>query len=193
MAANNEECESEENNDARFDEASMRKKPFSIHNIFMDVVIRYNHYLLKLIISDFAALSLRYDTIFCDFFYSHRILKVLGCKFGCHENNRGSGFHSSAPPPPPSSGYCSLSNGITVETLRSRGVGLLSRLLWYDKRQFRQFFRILVETRDIQFLITFFHGYLAFCSDPTNPFSFTGSNQSSNCKFKKLINFHFSL
>ena len=58
----------------------------------------------------------------------------------------------------------------------------MSRLLWYDKRQFRQFLRNLVETRDLHFLITFFHGYLAFCSDPTNPFSFTGSNQSASGK-----------
>ena len=117
---------------------------------------------------------------------------MLGCKLGCHELNRGSGFHSGIPPPPlPSSMYCPSSNGVTVETLRSRGVGLMSRLLWYDKRQFRQFLKVLVETRDIHFLITFFHSYLVFCNDPTNPFSFTGANHNSSCKL--LLPLHASL
>ena len=59
----------------------------------------------------------------------------------------------------------------TCETLRNRGVALLSRLLWYDKKQFRQFLANLVESRDLTFLMPFLHGYLTFCGDPQNPFS----------------------
>jgi hypothetical protein len=70
-----------------------------------------------------------------------RILKILGCKYGCHEGGRG----ASASVP---SSYAG--NGVSLDALRSRGVGLLSRLLWYDKRQFRQFLRLLVDSRDIQ-------------------------------------------
>lgn len=107
-------------------------------------------------------------------FFLFRILKILGCKHGCHDATRG----SMIPPAPSSSAL--MPNGVTIDTLRSRGIGLLSRLLWYDKKQFRQFLRLLVDSRDITFLMPFFHGYLAFCSDPTNPFFFAGSNQPSS-------------
>ena len=99
-----------------------------------------------------------------------RVLKNLGCKNGCHDSMRPTGHGVGG-------GHLTIS---TVETLRSRGEALLSRLLWYDKKQFRQFIGMLVVNRDLQFLIPFMHGYLNFCGDPLNPFSTTSSTAVVN-------------
>ena len=92
----------------------------------------------------------------------YRILKILGCPHGCHDMAR------------PSRGQGGVGSQVpvsSVETLRHRGMALLSRLLWYDKKQFKQFVSNLSEERDLTFLLTFLHGYLGFCVDPHNPFS----------------------
>ena len=92
----------------------------------------------------------------------YRVLKILGCKHGCHDHLR---------PQHKQSGVGSHVPTSTTETLRNRGVALLSRLLWYDKKQFRHFVASLVDSRDLAFLMPFLHGYLGFCADPNNPFS----------------------
>lgn len=61
--------------------------------------------------------------------------------------------------------------GLRNEALRMQAISLLSRLMWYDKDQFRRFICILVNTREIPFLLGFLHGYLGFCTEPTNPHS----------------------
>ena len=75
------------------------------------------------------------------FFY--RVLKILGCNYGCHESLR----------PPGGVGGVGVQVPISnVETLRNRGVALLSRLLWYDKKQFKQFLAMMADNRDLSFL-----------------------------------------
>ena len=54
---------------------------------------------------------------------------------------------------------------------RSQCVSLMSRLHWLDKKQFCTFMKSLVENRTVQFLLSFFHSYLGFCSDLGNPYS----------------------
>ena len=98
-----------------------------------------------------------------------RVLKILGCKHGCHDYLRSTGNRGVG-------GHLNISS---IETLRSRGEALLSRLLWYDKKQFRQFIMMLVENRELPFLIPFLHGYLSFCGDPLNPFS-TSTTATAN-------------
>jgi len=44
-------------------------------------------------------------------------------------------------------------------------------LFRYDKAQFKRFLIVLVTTRDLPFLLHFLHGYLGFCTDPSNPHS----------------------
>ena len=102
----------------------------SIHNTFMDVVIR----LLKL--------------------------------FGCPHSGCPSFYHDSQNHLP-----TGLSTVSPMEPLRLQAISLLSRLLWYDKDQFKRFISILVNTREIQFLLGFLHGYLGFCTEPSNPHS----------------------
>ena len=109
------------------------------------------------------SLFLLLQTFFRAFPLLYRVLKILGCKHGCHDGMRA-----------PVRQQSSVGSQIpisTCETLRNRGVALLSRLLWYDKKQFRQFLANLVESRDLTFLMPFLHGYLTFCGDPQNPFS----------------------
>ena len=77
----------------------------------------------------------------------------------------------------------------STETLRNRGVALLSRLLWYDKKQFKQFMATLAENRDLTFLVTFLHGYLGFCADPNNPFSTSATNVSSSTLLHRKYKF----
>ena len=107
-------------------------------------------------------------TIFANFYF--RILKILGCKLGCHDASRPQTMHLIG-------GHLTTAS---IETLRSRGEALLSRLLWYDKKQFKQFVAMLVESRDITFLVRFMHGYLSFCGDPYNPFSTSSTANSGN-------------
>ena len=97
----------------------------------------------------------------CDHFY-FRVLKALGCQHGCHNSIRP-GHHSIAANTTPSGG--------DVSALRARGIAILSRLLWYDKKQFKAYLTMFVETKPITFLLNFHHGYLSFCCDPTSPFS----------------------
>lgn len=55
--------------------------------------------------------------------------------------------------------------------IRSQCVSILSRLHWLDKTQFRNFMKDLVDNRNVSFLLSFFHSYLGFCSEASNPFS----------------------
>ena len=55
------------------------------------------------------------------------------------------------------------------EVLRSQAISLLSRLLWYDRAQFKKFLGLLAATREIPFLMGFLHGYLGFCAEPSHP------------------------
>lgn len=91
-----------------------------------------------------------------------RVLKVLGCQHGCHNSIRP-GQHSMAANTTPSGG--------DISALRARGIAILSRLLWYDKKQFKAYLTMFVETKPITFLLNFLHGYLSFCCDSTSPFS----------------------
>ena len=54
---------------------------------------------------------------------------------------------------------------------RSQCVSILSRLNWLDRKQFRIFMKDLIDNKSVQFLLSFFHSYLGFCSEMTNPFS----------------------
>ena len=96
------------------------------------------------------------------FFKFSRVLKVLGCQNGCHNSIRP-GQHSMAANTTPSGG--------DISSLRARGVAILSRLLWYDKKQFKAYLTMFVESKSITFLLNFLHGYLSFCCDSTSPFS----------------------
>lgn len=67
-------------------------------------------------------------------------------------------------------------------------MSLLSRLLWYDRAQFKRFLVLMVNTRGIGFLVGFLHGYLGFCASehqtqqmfcPSPSASSTGSTGSS--------------
>ena len=110
-----------------------------------------------------------------------RVLKVLGCQHGCHNSIRP-GQHSMAANTTPSGG--------DISALRARGVAILSRLLWYDKKQFKSYLQMFVETKSVPFILNFLHGYLSFCCDATSPFSnvnvvqgvvaFGGNIQNSN-------------
>ena len=62
-------------------------------------------------------------------------------------------------------------SGGDISSLRARGVAILSRLLWYDKKQFKAYLTMFVESKSITFLLNFLHGYLSFCCDSTSPFS----------------------
>ena len=55
------------------------------------------------------------------------------------------------------------------EVLRSQAISLLSRLLWYDRAQFKKFLGLMAATREIPFLMGFLHGYLGFCAEPSHP------------------------
>ena len=55
------------------------------------------------------------------------------------------------------------------EVLRSQAISLLSRLLWYDRAQFKRFLGLLAASREIPFLMGFLHGYLGFCAEPSHP------------------------
>ena len=101
----------------------------------------------------------------------YRVLKILGCIHGCHEHCR---------PPGGQGGVGAQVPIAKADTLRHRGVALLSRLLWYDKKQFKQFVTSMTDDRDLPFLLTFLHGYLGFCADPQNPFSTTVTTGSSS-------------
>ena len=101
-------------------------------------------------------IQLRYSNHYC------RVLKVLGCQHGCHDSFRP-GQHSMAANTTPSGG--------DISALRARGVAILSRLLWYDKKQFKSYLQMFVETKSVPFLLNFLHGYLSFCCDATSPFS----------------------
>ena len=145
-----EDKEAEEDNDGIL----------SLHNTFMDVVVR--------------------------------ILKTCGCPHGCVKEDPKKKDSEAAPPaatgmasldpngpsrsqpmPAPATGtgggkkrcYHTPGNP-SSESHRSRSISLLSRLLWYDKVQFKRFIGILVNTRDISFLLSFFHSYLGFCVEP---------------------------
>ena len=66
----------------------------------------------------------------------------------------------------------SLSNiKFNEDFIRSQCVSILSRLHWLDKTQFRNFMKDLVDNRNVSFLLSFFHSYLGFCSEASNPFS----------------------
>ena len=60
------------------------------------------------------------------------------------------------------------------------------RLLWYDKRQFKRYMSILVDVREVPYLVNFMHGYLGLCVDNTNPFS-QGSGQADYNAFQVYI------
>ena len=62
-------------------------------------------------------------------------------------------------------------SGGDISALRARGVAILSRLLWYDKKQFKSYLQMFVETKSVPFILNFLHGYLSFCCDATSPFS----------------------
>ena len=59
----------------------------------------------------------------------------------------------------------------TYNNCRSQCVSILSRLNWLDRKQFRIFMKDLIDNKSVQFLLSFFHSYLGFCSEMTNPFS----------------------
>ena len=114
-----------------------------------------------------------------------RVLKVLGCQNGCHNSIRP-GQHSMAANTTPSGG--------DISALRARGVAILSRLLWYDKKQFKAYLTMFVETKSTPFLLNFLHGYLSFCCDTTSPFSnvnvvaLCGNNQNLNQQNSQQVN-----
>ena len=114
-----------------------------------------------------------------------RVLKVLGCQNGCHNSIRP-GQHSMAANTTPSGG--------DISALRARGVAILSRLLWYDKKQFKGYLTMFVETKSIPFLLNFLHGYLSFCCDSTSPFSnvnvvaLCGNNQNIDQQYSQHVN-----
>lgn len=64
----------------------------------------------------------------------------------------------------------SFSN-LMYDYCRSQCVSILSRLNWLDRKQFRIFMKDLIDNKSVQFLLSFFHSYLGFCSEMTNPFS----------------------
>ncbi|XP_023346426.1 protein unc-80 homolog [Eurytemora carolleeae] len=80
---------------------------------------------------------------------SVRILVLLGCPHNCLERN-------SDPPSP---------------KLRIHCMSLLSRLLWFNKKEFKAFISLIISHRSVQFLIGFFHSYLGFCSSIPNMYS----------------------
>lgn len=94
--------------------------------------------------------------------YLFRILKILGCQFGCHNPLRGGHLQAFQQTTP---------SGNNIEVLRVKGVALLSRLLWYDKKQFKHYLSVMIESKQLPFLVGFMHGFLSFCNDPTSPFS----------------------
>lgn len=104
-----------------------------------------------------------------------RLLRIFGCPHqGCPQFNPAPGGTNSgnslhAPPSGSLGGSGSNLAGGGHEALRSQAISLLSRLLWYDKGQFKKFIGILVNTREMPFLLSFLHGYLGFCLEPVNP------------------------
>ena len=42
---------------------------------------------------------------------------------------------------------------------------------WYHKKQFKSFIKSLIDHRSITFLLAFYHSYLGFCTELSNPFS----------------------
>lgn len=109
-----------------------------------------------------------------------RLLKIFGCPHGCvmqqpsllqqqqhqqQQQQQQASFEGSQAPNGAGGGVKPCPN---LEAQRTKAISLLSRLLWYDKAQFKRFICILVNTRDIAFLLSFFHAYLGFCVDPTS-------------------------
>ena len=128
----------------------------SVHNTFMDVIIRSaspceKNFNLFQFLSRFAC---------------PRLLKLFGCTHNGCASHTPLGESSSLGPPPPSS-----TAPAPTDLLRAQAVSLLSRLMWYDKNQFKKFITLLVQTREIPFLLGFLHSYLGFCTDPSNPHS----------------------
>jgi hypothetical protein len=85
-------------------------------------------------------------------------------------------------------------SGGDISALRARGIAILSRLLWYDKKQFKAYLTMFVETKSIPFLLNFLHGYLSFCCDSTSPFAnvnvvaLCGNNQNLNQQQSQQVN-----
>ena len=58
--------------------------------------------------------------------------------------------------------------------------------MWYDKRQFKRYMSILVDVREVPYLVNFMHGYLGLCVDNANPFSL-GSGQQMAILFMCIV------
>lgn len=99
-----------------------------------------------------------------------RLLKMFGCPHPvCASGTTAGDAHTLGPP---TLGMPLGPLGSTTsDLLRSQATTLLSRLLWYDKKQFRRFVCVLVNTRDVSFLLGFLHAFLGFCHELSNPHS----------------------
>lgn len=78
-----------------------------------------------------------------------RVLRHLGCPFGCEEGQRG------AP----------------ADFLRSQGQSILAKLQRSSQRQFGAFLRQLVRLQPLQDVLDLFHAYVGFCVDPSTHLS----------------------
>jgi hypothetical protein len=136
------------------------------------------------------------------------LLKIFGCPHaGCSFSgvvnpNDGSG---NTLLPPPSSATQAAPSGPRIafvftatnkETLRTHAISLLSRLLWYDRVQFKRFIGVLAATKEIPFFMGFLHGYLGFCVEPPNttscysPQPATSSATSESVKMTATFEYH---
>ena len=116
-----------------------------------------------------------------------RILRIIGCPHNCTgsgENGYKSGWASSEFLRNLYHDYlflnqleklCNLklscSYSWNLHLSRSQCVSLLSRLHWLNQKQFKNFMKNLVNNCSVPFLLSFFHSYLGFCSELSNPYS----------------------
>lgn len=75
-----------------------------------------------------------------------RVLKHLGCPYGCLEGVRG-----------PQADIC-----------RSQGQTILTKLHRASSRQFSRFLKTMMREQPLVEILDFFHAYVGFCVDPSS-------------------------
>lgn len=96
-----------------------------------------------------------------------RVLRHLGCPYGCEEGQRG----------PP------------ADFLRSQGQSLMARLQRSSQRRFGTFLRHMVRLQHLQDVMDLFHAYLGFCVDPSTLLSPLSTCHEPNQTTSRLTGF----
>ncbi len=86
------------------------------------------------------------------------MLKIFGCPHATCSSTNPATANAAAAATAAHMGLDVDGGRAPTEALRVQAISLLSRLMWYDKRQFKGFLGVLVQTRDVHFIVAFLHG-----------------------------------